>query len=258
MKIAVKMAAALLTSVACSLPSLAYAQEEEIASAPVPAYAGGLLENFGLGIKGGATGVGGDVNVSLHPNIKARLGFSYLWYTYQPSGLEATVVDPRDDSEHSMGLDKVKLSFPSASLLVDLFPMRSGVFHFTLGVVFGQNKITAHGHVPADLPAFVIADYGLIPNRDGAVSAALNIGNTVKPYLGIGLGRTISKRRVGFKFELGAIYQGKNLRLTSDNLDPNLVANANAAMDEDNIIATAEKYLQLWPVMSFTLSYRIK
>jgi hypothetical protein len=63
---------------------------------------------------------------------------------------------------------------------------------------------------------------------------------------------------VGFKFELGAIYQGKNLKFVSDNLDPDLVADANTAMGEDNILATAERVLQLWPVMSFTLSYRIK
>jgi hypothetical protein len=223
-----------------------------------PAYAGGFFKNFGLGVKVGTTGVGGDLNISLHPNIKARLGFTYLWYSYLPDGLEETVVDPRDNSEHSMGLDKIKLSFPNASLLVDLFPMRSGIFHFTLGLFLGQNKITAYGHVPSSLPSFVIADYGFIPNSDGTMSASLNIGKTVKPYVGIGLGRTITKRRVGFKFELGAIYQGKNLSITSNNLDPGIVADANAAMDEEDIISTAESILQLWPVMSFTLSFRIK
>jgi hypothetical protein len=246
---------AALTAAACCLSAVALAQE----GVGKPAYAGGFLENFGVGIKGGTTGIGGDLNVSLHPNIKARLGFSYLWYNYSPNGLEATVIDPLNNSEHSMELDKIKLSFPNANLLVDLFPMRSGIFHFTVGLFLGQNKISAHGHVPSSLDAFVLASkYGLRPNPNGTVSAALNIGNTVKPYFGIGLGRTITKRRVGFKFELGAIYQGKNLRLTSDNLDQNIVANANDSMADENIIATAESLLQLWPVMSFTLSYRIK
>lgn len=270
-------AAAMLTVAACGLPSAAAAQpanaaapdtsaESRAASLPEPepeqhakpVYAGGLLENFGLGVKAGTTGIGGDLNVSLHPNIKARLGFAYLWYSYLPDGLTATVTDPRNSSEREMGLDKIKLSFPNVNLLVDFFPMRLGVFHFTLGVFFGQNKISAMGHVPADLPRFVIADYGIIPNSDGSVSADLNIGNTVKPYFGIGLGRTIPKRRVGFKFELGAIYQGKNLNLASKNLDPALVADANAAMDGEDIITTAETYLQLWPVMAFTLTFRIK
>ncbi|MDR1023741.1 MAG: hypothetical protein LBL94_10805 [Prevotellaceae bacterium] len=252
------------SSSSSSSSSAAAADKSQTASLPEPeqsdkpAYAGGLLENFALGVKGGTTGIGGDLCVSLHPNIKARLGFSYLWYSYLPDGMESTVTDPRDNSEHTMGLDKIKLSFPSANLLVDFFPMRSGIFHVTLGCFFGQNKISALGHVPAGLPQFVIADYGLIPNPDGSVSADLNIGSSVKPYFGIGLGRTIPKRRVGFKFELGAVYQGKNLSLTSKNLDHSLVASTNKEMNENDIISTAKTYLQLWPVMAFTLTFRIK
>ncbi|MDR3184223.1 MAG: hypothetical protein LBT49_02310 [Prevotellaceae bacterium] len=243
----------LLIVAVCGCSTVALAQRGDSS----PAYAGGLLENFGVGIKAGTNGVGADFNTSLHPNIKARLGFNYLWYNYRPADL--TVDDSRDGfgPGHVLTLDKLKLSFPNVNLLVDLYPMRSGIFHFTVGLFVGQNKISAYGHLPSNVTDFLLSgEYGLTPNRDGTLSASLKIGNVVKPYFGFGLGRTITKRRVGFKFELGVIYQGKNLKFESPNLDDKIVNKT--VSDNDDTLTNAENLLQFWPVMSFTLSYRIK
>lgn len=242
----------LLIVAVCGCSTVTLAQKDDSS----PAYAGGFLKNFGVGIKASTDGVGVDFSTSLHPNIKARLGFNYLGYNYRPSDL--TVDDSRDGfgTDHVLTLDELKLSLPNVNLLVDFFPMRSGIFHFTVGLFVGQNKISAHGHLPPGVTSFLLSgEYGLTPNLDGTVSASLKIGNVVKPYFGFGLGRTITKRRVGFKFELGVIYQGKNLKFASPNLDDSIVTVVN---DDDDILADAENLLQFWPVMSFTLSYRIK
>jgi hypothetical protein len=249
-----KISLAILTAAVCSLSTAALAQAE----ADKPAYTGGFLENFGVGLKGGTTGIGGDFSTSFHPNIKARIGFSYFWLNYSPKGFGGeSVTDPRDGSKHILKWEKGKASYPNANLLVDLFPMRSGIFHFTVGLFFGRREGTVYGRVPSNLPSFIYdKEYEFFPNPDGTVSATLYSKNTVNPYVGIGLGRTITKRRIGFKFDLGATYFGKSVRLTSDNLDQNSIAKANVALNNSTIFNMI--IFQLSPVMAVTLSYRIK
>ena len=50
-----------------------------------------------------------------------------------------------------------------------------------------------------------IGDVKVLTNPDGSVSADLKV-RSVKPYVGLGFGRPIPRRRVGFRFELGALF----------------------------------------------------
>ena len=69
-----------------------------------------------------------------------------------------------------------------------------------------------------DKPVLRYEDIVITPNDDGSFDGKLVMGNTIKPYLGIGIGRTIPKNRVGVRFELGMVYQGK-YSLSSPNIN---------------------------------------
>ena len=200
---------------------------------------GGAFENFGVNLKVGALyGAGIDFSTSLHPMVKARVGFSYLGYD---------VMDQFDISSSSGGLNEGKIQFSNANVLVDFFPMKNGVFHITAGAYIGKNNVTIGGD---DFDPFQLNDFIINP-KDGHFDGTVKFGQAIKPYLGIGIGRTIPNKRVGFKFELGVIYQGK-MSVDSQYLS----SDATTIVDDTLEIPLLES--KVWPSVSFSLIYRIK
>jgi len=119
----------------------------------------------------------------------------------------------------------------------------------------GSNKITAEGKVDDYKGGqFEFEDIIISPEPDGTFGARLKLGNTVKPYLGIGIGRTIPKSRVSCRLDLGVVYQGK-YKIESDNVSKEGIELANEkAADFD----FPDEILKWWPKLSFSLIYRIK
>lgn len=81
----------------------------------------------------------------------------------------------------------------------------------------------------------------------------------VRPYLGLGFGRLIPKGRIGFRFELGAQFQGKP-KVYAGDID-NVLENKQVtdAVDEEtkDDIAKVMDWLKVYPVMKFSIRGRI-
>lgn len=114
-------------------------------------------------------------------------------------------VETDDGDDVSAKINTLKVNLSNAKMLVDYYPFRNGIFSLTGGLYIGQSKITMKGHADQK---FNLDDIVIQPDANGYFDASLVLGNSVKPYFGIGLGRTLAKKRIGFRFELGAIYQG--------------------------------------------------
>ena len=82
------------------------------------------------------------------------------------------------------------------------------------------------------------------------------MGNSLKPYIGLALGRTIPHNRVGFKFELGMVYQGK-YQLESDNLNEEGRDWVNRMADELELPVSQET-LNWWPMLNLSVTVRIR
>ena len=201
---------------------------------------GGVFENFGANLKFGVLyGPGVDFSTSLHPNLKARIGFSYLGY-------DATdVIDISGDEELGEG----SLKFANANLLFDYFPMKNGVFHITAGAFIGTNKVVIEG---SGFDPFSLNDYVIVPDANGYFKGNVKFGGAVKPYLGLGVGRTIPNKRVGFKFEMGVVYQGK-LKVESDYLNSSMTSS-----DVDDMIEIPMLESKFWPSATFSLVFLLK
>ena len=202
---------------------------------------GDAFENFGGALKLGILyGPGIDFSTSLHPNLKARLGFNYL-------GIDATKYI--ESSEEDNELEQGKLSFANVNLLFDFYPKAGSLFFITAGAYFGSNKISIAGN---NFDPFSLNGNVIIPGANGYFKGNVLFGGAVKPYFGLGLGRTIPNKRVGFKFELGAFYQGK-MKFESVFLDKSMNP---ADVDDDLDIPYVDS--KFWPSLTFSLVFRIK
>ena len=201
---------------------------------------GGAFENFGASLKFGALyGVGVDFSTSLHPNLKARVGFNYLGYNAKD------LFDFSGDEE----MEKGDLKFANANLLFDYYPMLNGIFHITAGAYFGSNKADMQGN---GFDPFSLNDYVIIPDANGYFDGTVKFGGIVKPYLGLGVGHTIPNSTVGVKFELGVVYQGK-LKVESDYLNTSMKPS-----DVDDVIEIPLLESKFWPSATLSLVFRFK
>ncbi len=149
--------------------------------------------------------------------------------------------------------------------------MNYGIFHFTAGMFIGKNQIKAKGYLqnpntgqkltdqdlldagwPYGWPTLELDKHGITID-DGEINGTLQLGNVFKPYFGIGLGRSLPKSRIGFMFELGAIYQGDYI-IKQGGKKVNLLDQANESFAD---ISDYTKYFRWWPMLNFQLTYRI-
>lgn len=185
------------------------------------------------------------------------------------------------NSTRIQGNGKVRLGTIKA--ILEYYPSKKSNFHINAGVYFGNNdifsgdaKLTDYWNVySADIatakamaekhPEFK-SQVGNIPELKATVSGRtfeikdpgnINLGlevAKVRPYLGIGFGRSIPQTHFGFQFDLGAIYTGKMHIISA-----NEVGGTSSITINDKEV---EKYMKMvekiciYPQMSFRLIYR--
>ncbi len=173
-----------------------------------------------------------------------------------------------DKLPHNIDLDG-KLSMLNGKVVVDYYPFKKSSFHVIAGLYFGKSKIvTLDGKVDSNTlkllniantfypeegfgSSITVEDYRIEADKNGDINANLQI-NKVKPYIGIGFGNSIPKKRVGFHFELGAMFHG-NPSIESDN---GAVVKLPSSEGDSGVIGTIEK-ISVYPMMSFKLTGRI-
>ena len=230
----------------CSLQLSAQEQFEQ------EAYKDGAFKRFGVALKASTYGYGLDFSTSLTSNLKTRIGFNYLGFGYDNEyTFNADAADGGSDVPGS--LENFKFKFPNANILFDFYPVKSGIFCITAGAYIGSNELTADGKADR---AFLWDDITVNP-QGGKFDATVKMGSTFKPYVGLGLGRTISKSRVSFRFDLGVVFQG-DYTIESSRANGS-ASGVNVLQKElDDFPDSLADALKLWPMMSFSISYRIK
>lgn len=129
-----------------------------------------------------------------------------------------------------------KLNMSNVKLMFEYYPGKKSSFHITAGLFLGNPAFANIGVTATKLwseyqvkqqevaslkTKYPGADIPTLPNSinynvdgksygitDGSAGVDLTIAK-VKPYLGVGFGRSIPKTRVGFQGEIGAWYHGK-------------------------------------------------
>ena len=97
-----------------------------------------------------------------------------------------------------------------------------------------------------------LGDYLLTPDASGNAKATLKT-KSFRPYVGIGFGRAVPHKRIGFKFDLGAMFWG-----TPNVIDHNDVSLMKQDWDgKDGGAFRVISKFKVYPVLNFRLCGRI-
>jgi len=177
------------------------APTEESSSSPL--IASGAMA---LGLNFGMPGVGLDFAYKINESFSARVRYQAL--PFEINDFEYTL-DGQDL------LADVTLNFSQIGIVADYYPFQSSSFKLMAGVsYFINNSFSATVAINDTLyvgedgdDADDLGDFVFYPDDIGTISIASEWGQIV-PYMGLGFGRAVPNKRVGFGIELGAYYIG--------------------------------------------------
>lgn len=186
-----------------------------------------------------------------------------------------------------------KLKNTTGHILVDIHPFKTS-FHVTLGAYFGPSEVISvyneddkflepivaynnaindaanHPDVQAVVTKYglkmigaELGDYFLTPNPadKGDVNAYAKV-NGFRPYIGIGFGRAVPKKRIGCQFDLGVQFWGKpevyvpTYNKTAKTYQMEKIEGDKAGDDAGKVLKTVSK-ISVYPVLNFRLVGRI-
>lgn len=230
-------------------------------------YDGGFLSHLNVSAGLSTLGFTAEVSTPISESLKLRAGFDI--FNFNTKQYDFDIDDEQGTLNEAFGFTptyetKGSLNAFHGHALVDYYPFRKGILHLTAGFYLGNTKIKAKGLLtdgngtPVQLrPGYdwptIDFDGKELDITDGRLDADLTLGQTIKPYFGIGLGRAVSKRRVGVKFELGVLYQG-DYTLKQNGKTVATTSDVNASIEDADKVT---KWLKWWPMVNLQINYRI-
>lgn len=204
-----------------------------------------VFNHLSVGVSVGTPGVGFEVGTTICPVLTLRAGMDFMpnftvnstFNVDRPEVLKnvsGELLATRYINIPDYGVDIDVKGTPNKTqgkAFLDIYPGRNSVFHFTVGATFGSstlasvkatdkaiaavelyNKDVQNGYLVAEPNYPNGFDIELEGYKVGHSKGRVRIDaqvQSVRPYFGIGFGRTVPRKRVGAKFELGAEYIGK-------------------------------------------------
>lgn len=226
-----------------------------------------MFNHLSVGVTAGTPGVGFDVAAPIGNYVQVRAGMSFM-----PSIKFDTELDISELPSAS-GYDipetaeiEAKIGFTHGKLLFDVFPFKKSSFHITAGAYFGTSAIIKaynkqdgllmgiteyNRDHPDNMIGYEMGDYLFTPDQNGNISAEIKTAS-FKPYLGIGVGRAVPKKRIGFMFEAGVMFWGSpKLYCNGDEL-----TSEDLGSDDGGLMEALSK-ITVYPVLNFRLCGRI-
>jgi hypothetical protein len=226
------------------------------------------FSRMNLALRLSTTGVGLELATPLSAHVNARAGVDVLPYNlgYDNYSLNSY----SDKLEPAFGYvpayrAKAKIDMLHGHLLADIHPSANGIFHFTAGAYIGTSQIKINGTLvdPSNQQAVLQPNYEWpivnidgypVKTDDGYANLDLVLGNTVKPYLGVGIGKAVTEKRFGVKFEVGVLYQG-DYTLKQDGQVLN-VNNTNEVEGESiEVFHEYAKWTKWWPMVNLQFTF---
>ena len=165
-----------------------------------------LKENMSIGLNIGiVNGIGIDVAYNFAEHWAVKVGYNYADYTKNNYTYDIILAEKN-------GIKDIKtLSFDAAirlsnsALNIEYTPYIDGRFKLIGGLSYFHNNTITLG--AQSLSIFKFNDVTLTPNDIGSGSVEVGFNSKVAPFVGLGFGRTVPKKRVNVNFELGTYYK---------------------------------------------------
>ena len=204
-------------------------------------------------------GVGIDASTTLNRHFMLRAGVDIMPGITFDSDVE--MIDGEDIYSMDVNL-KGDLKRTQYNLLLNIYPSKRSSFFICGGAYWGGDRFlkiegqsqelkdmyTQYG----DAAGVVIGDFKLPVDANGCVSAGIKVSN-FRPYLGIGSGRAVPHKRIGFMYEIGLQFHGS----------PKVYSNTGEVielkedLDTDDSFSELLDKLNVYPVIKFRLCGRI-
>lgn len=219
----------------------------------------GIFNTLSVGVSAGTTGIGVDVATPVTPHFAIRGGVSFMPGIKISTDVDVDLTDP-DLGSYPTNLDlEGSMSRASGDLLVNYYPFLSSSFFVTAGAYFGGSKLVKiDGHSDklkeyvdkGGNAGIVIGDQTIPVDKNGNVAGGLKVSG-FRPYIGVGFGRAVPKKRLGVMFELGVQFHGTPKVYTSAG------ELGNALGDGDDSFTKIMDKLTVYPVMKIRFCGRL-
>lgn len=159
--------------------------------------------NMSFGLSAGSQAfIGADLTYPLSRHFDIRAGFNYMKFIGSGFEINASNLGFSDQ----ILLVDADINFSTISLLLGYSPGRKGTFRLMAGALYGLNNYLTTTIYFRD--NFQLNDYELTPDRVGQITGHYYTNSSLYPYVGLGLGRSIPKRRISLSLELGGYFRG--------------------------------------------------
>lgn len=219
-----------------------------------------VFNHFGVGVSASTMGIGFDVAAPITKLFTLRAGLDIMpgfnintdvnVAVNADGGSYGTTVNIKGDVKRTQGSVLINFNVPILPIFI------------CGGVYFGGEdvaRIKGQSQALADLYAqygsqagVIIGDYKLPIEPDGSVSGGVKVKN-VRPYVGIGTGKTMPKSRLGFSFELGVQFHSTPTVYSTAGDVRELMS----TIDENDTFSKIIDKLTVYPVVKFRLTGRI-
>lgn len=197
-------------------------------------------KGLGIAIKSSTMGIGGDVVYKFHKRMSARVGYDYFRVIRSISFAQADV----------SYIGNIDVRLGSLTALYDFFIIPS--IHFTAGLALNQFKAGFSGEASSSYP---LGELEIPAEQIGDFKFEAGPGLPFSPYLGVGFGKTLGSKLIGFNFEIGTYYQGgPNINIHSSGLT---APTSKPEHEQAELIESQISQYYLYPVIRGSLSFRI-
>jgi hypothetical protein len=190
-----------------------------------------------LGLKLSTFGPGLELTSDILPKLHLRLGGSLM------------AIGLAGDSDFIGVTGSAEMKTGTISLFAN-YQVAKGFF-VSGGVLYNMFEVSATGR---PLNSFQLGVVEITPDKIGEVSFSITPGSKISPYVGLGLGRTISRDGiVSFAVEVGGVYHGK------PKFDMGATGMFAPSANPENIaiIEDAISDFRFFPMINMQLSFRI-
>ncbi len=220
-------------------------------------YQAGCFKHFSVGLSASSFGVGVDVATNLGNHFMLRGGIDLMPDYTANTDVEVDVSGLSSPTEVNLEASFKRTQY---SLLLNCYPWKKSSFFIAGGLYMGGKDLVTIDAKSDELKrivdqypdaGLVIDQYKLPISADGSVKGGLSVSGT-RPYLGLGFGRLVPQKRVGFMFELGVQFHGTpKVYSTEGNLEELNGYNA------DDELSKIVENLTVYPVLKLRLCGRI-
>jgi hypothetical protein len=201
-----------------------------------------------LGVSAGTNALFGvDLAYKVLPRVALRLGYNY--FTTNVAGIDIANYNLLSIPKGKTAMD-ITVDQSNIQLLADVSLTKKGGIRLTVGGAYGaKNEYTGKLRYKGTV---VLNDIILTPEEMGYLKIVYTTKSPITPYVGLGLGRIVPKRRLNISLDLGTYYRGSPVikveatNLLKRNVENEEVLNRNLAA------------FKWYPVANLRLAFKLK